>query len=725
MFSVERYLQGWSVRGRIEFRAGEEGSRAERFLDMRQERLPNLAQSPPVKEGQGQVKAVTILPSFHNALPLPLQDNQGTLRRCNLPSSSALPREFQRKRQFLQLVPKSSAWNQPLLISDNLADHLSNYIDIDSNIGHWQLPRQVDLSTIIHPAPWPLPLSGSVRLVVVNDDQYAFSPISIARASSSSSSVTSNSGWTSSTEWGPGALTGKALVAIGEKALRVVEDLILRKKLRAYQPRFPHNDEDSFRGPDMDEMYNDILEMSRQDLYGESIRFRARKMLLIQVGCRQTKRLISALLEWPEEEIRLFMVSVFDEMSMFWTLPQWLTNRTFVSKWSSNGYFSSQADDEHHAAMPLLAFISELLEMRPALSQAMIDAGLLNVLLKIRICYSQLFNSAGVCNRKSHISFQASLRECLRRLAGVEESRKLVLAHPIGNMWPELIEEYPAVCDYRFISLGSQKQRLALWSGMEYKFSLVERRLCAINEIIHDFSAHGMSNYMGMCIELVELSSQDVYTPDIKYKATRALLRCMASGDQLSQAMKVVLQRHPHNKIRRMFSIWIRWLIDFGTVFKYLSFPELYSLLIPGASPHPGIPIVLPLSKPPLPGLVLSTLGFTATLLRSCIEARAAFLDANVFTLLLAIVDGEVRGAGAERPPSPAFTDLSVKEVTGEALVLLSELRSKASEKSFRDWSAIRDVVHATAGDARDDGSGVVCDAYEPVRAVFLQLCED
>ncbi|KZP06842.1 hypothetical protein FIBSPDRAFT_301477 [Athelia psychrophila] len=259
----------------------------------------------------------------------------------------------------------------------------------------------------------------------------------------------------------------------------------------------------------MNEMYNDILEMSRQDLYSESIRFRARKLLLIQVGCRQTERLISALLEWPEEEIRLFMVSVFDEMSVFWILPQWPTNK-IVSERSSNGYFSSQADDEHHAAMPLLAFISELLETRPALSRVAIYAGLLDMLFKIRICYSHLFNSAGVCNRKSHVAFQASLRECLGRLAGVEESCKLVLAHPISTMWPELIEEDPVVYDYRFIYLGSQKQRLALWSGMEYKFTLAERRLCVINEIFHDFSPHGMSDHMGMCIELVQLSSSSI-----------------------------------------------------------------------------------------------------------------------------------------------------------------------------------------------------------------------
>lgn len=166
--------------------------------------------------------------------------------------------------------------------------------------------------------------------------RYAFSPVSLARASTCSS-ATSSSGWTSSTEWGPGALTGKALLAVGERALRAVENLIPHTKLRAYQLRFPHNDEDSVRGLSMDEMYNDILEMSRydrnlttigcaamlirlvrQDLYSDSMRFRARKLLLIQVGRRQTARLITALLKWPEEEILLFMVSVFDEMSMFW-----------------------------------------------------------------------------------------------------------------------------------------------------------------------------------------------------------------------------------------------------------------------------------------------------------------------------------------------------------------------------------------------------------------------
>ena len=170
--------------------------------------------------------------------------------------------------------------------------------------------------------------------VVPSHARAGCSSTSLRRPGSPSSIST---GWSSlSTEWGPGALAGKALVALGEKTLRSVENLILRKKLRAYKAYFPHNDEDGLSCLNVEDVYSEILEMSRcaspavsnsfiallihprTDLYSQGIRFRARKLLLKQIGRRKTSNLIRVLLEWPTEEIRLFLASVFEEMSIFW-----------------------------------------------------------------------------------------------------------------------------------------------------------------------------------------------------------------------------------------------------------------------------------------------------------------------------------------------------------------------------------------------------------------------
>lgn len=66
-----------------------------------------------------------------------------------------------------------------------------------------------------------------------------------------------------STEWGPGTLSGKALVAVGEAVIRGVDAVIQRRKLSIYRKQFPHSDLDTLGAVNIDEMYADVLELSR------------------------------------------------------------------------------------------------------------------------------------------------------------------------------------------------------------------------------------------------------------------------------------------------------------------------------------------------------------------------------------------------------------------------------------------------------------------------------
>lgn len=109
-----------------------------------------------------------------------------------------------------------------------------------------------------------------IEFIAIEPKYLSYMPLNSLRSSFSLSSTSLahsfasvSSCWTSGTEWGPGALTAKVLVAVGATTLRTVEHLILRKKLRMYRSRFPHMDEASFPEVTMAEMYSDILEMSR------------------------------------------------------------------------------------------------------------------------------------------------------------------------------------------------------------------------------------------------------------------------------------------------------------------------------------------------------------------------------------------------------------------------------------------------------------------------------
>lgn len=74
-------------------------------------------------------------------------------------------------------------------------------------------------------------------------------------------STTNYSLSTSHTVPGPGALSGKAILALGKATLRGAESLIIRRRLQVISSKFPHRDKDSIKG--IEQIYEDVLEFSR------------------------------------------------------------------------------------------------------------------------------------------------------------------------------------------------------------------------------------------------------------------------------------------------------------------------------------------------------------------------------------------------------------------------------------------------------------------------------
>jgi hypothetical protein len=60
---------------------------------------------------------------------------------------------------------------------------------------------------------------------------------------------------------GPGALSGKAILALGKATLRGAESLVIRRRLQVISSKFPHRNGDDIKG--IERMYEDILELSR------------------------------------------------------------------------------------------------------------------------------------------------------------------------------------------------------------------------------------------------------------------------------------------------------------------------------------------------------------------------------------------------------------------------------------------------------------------------------
>jgi hypothetical protein len=79
-----------------------------------------------------------------------------------------------------------------------------------------------------------------------------------SRHSLSESSVYTTT--SSSTQWGPGALAGKGILAIGKAVVRSAEYLVITRRLSAIKAVLPCSDKDDGDG---ETMFNDLLELSR------------------------------------------------------------------------------------------------------------------------------------------------------------------------------------------------------------------------------------------------------------------------------------------------------------------------------------------------------------------------------------------------------------------------------------------------------------------------------
>ena len=97
------------------------------------------------------------------------------------------------------------------------------------------------------------PVTGRRRY---ESDQYSFM--------SDTTAPTESTDWTettSSTVRGPGALTGKALVAFGNAVLRTVESAVIYQRLRVIKSYLSNTPDDL--SPKSEQIYLDLIELCR------------------------------------------------------------------------------------------------------------------------------------------------------------------------------------------------------------------------------------------------------------------------------------------------------------------------------------------------------------------------------------------------------------------------------------------------------------------------------
>ncbi|KAF8217535.1 hypothetical protein K438DRAFT_1795164 [Mycena galopus ATCC 62051] len=113
-----------------------------------------------------------------------------------------------------------------------------------------------------------------------------------------------------STTWGPGTLSGRALLALGEATLRGINSLIIRRRLTTIRRRAPSLTKS---------MCDDLLELCRPAMYSTSLGEEATGLILTHL-CVDSRysALAVALCDWPPEEARLILLRLMRSLSQFW-----------------------------------------------------------------------------------------------------------------------------------------------------------------------------------------------------------------------------------------------------------------------------------------------------------------------------------------------------------------------------------------------------------------------
>ncbi|KAJ7052879.1 hypothetical protein C8F01DRAFT_561824 [Mycena amicta] len=119
----------------------------------------------------------------------------------------------------------------------------------------------------------------------------------------------------SRTLWGPGALAGKAILALGKATVRGAERVVIHRRLAVIHANLPCRDDDAAFDSDVHAaffvgLFDDLLELSRPGLYGDGIRHSAMEIILIQIASSQTTHLINCLSQWMLDDLMLLILEI-------------------------------------------------------------------------------------------------------------------------------------------------------------------------------------------------------------------------------------------------------------------------------------------------------------------------------------------------------------------------------------------------------------------------------
>ncbi|KAJ6526670.1 hypothetical protein B0H19DRAFT_544231 [Mycena capillaripes] len=360
------------------------------------------------------------------------------------------------------------------------------------------------------------------------------SPVTISPPPASRvGSYETTSGSSSSTVPGPGALSGKAIKALGRVTIRGIDHFVILRQLSVITQRFPLPDKKAAFVKHVEEIYANALEFSRQGLYREEVNRKAMTLLLGQIGMSETQYLVRALSGWDHLELRLFLSDILIQLAPLWN-P--CLGKVFASPLL--GAYSETDTSGHISMIPFLLFISKLIRTRGSVCRAVLDVGFLDVLILVRSLndlnkkdiISELESNEGRTFHRKRLL--AASNAVLLDIISYPDLRHIVLHHPICSTWAT-----PKIPTAEIAPFTSREKSLFLTS---------ER------DIPDDDSLLYLTLDLPAVAKLGCVSEIDI----------KVLINSLTFGVEYDQALRVFLLRSRYNKKVALFSGMIQYMLE-------------------------------------------------------------------------------------------------------------------------------------------------------------------
>ncbi|KAG7097550.1 hypothetical protein E1B28_004888 [Marasmius oreades] len=313
---------------------------------------------------------------------------------------------------------------------------------------------------------------------------------------------------------GPGSLAGKAIYRLGKITLKGVEQVAIYRRLSAISFYFPHDHRDSSNVNGIEQMYLDLLELSRPGMYSNGIRFQALGMIMAQIGTRNTKYLLNALTRFPSIELGHLVADIiphFDPVSL-----TSMSHADVVKDPILKAYVESLSVRVENSFVPFIDFLSQIVTLDEDRRDVVLANGVLDMMLGLYVTDFQDVLAPRDFPRSTMKS--SLLGACNSLFMGVllkGSGLELISKHGLSILWPF----HPAL---EFLADTERRRfkRGRYWDVMSRDY--VQWRVRTIQNMMFDFSCvFDVDTFLDTVIDCLTF----VMSPDeeISYRGLRCL----------------------------------------------------------------------------------------------------------------------------------------------------------------------------------------------------------